>query len=1372
MKHITRLFTLLFALCLSSMAMAQQSFKVHFAHGTEVFPENFREEMTKPIPTADIANGFFVRYVQFNTLPSTEQQAALEREGAIWNGYVNYGAYRMLLPEGFDLTKMESLGARSIMAPQTRWKMHRNLVERPFGQWAVHEEYVDLVVQVYPFVSIENGALQLESKRIQVLQKGNQNGALKIRVKQDEIESIVNLPYVRWAELMPEPPKKDDTNGRSLHRSSMMDSDHASGLKFNGEGVNVLVRDDGAVGPHIDFQGRLYNQDGAGAPLDGTHGDGVAGIIGGAGNVDPTKKGMAAGAKVYVVDYVNDFQDETLPLFQNENVTITNSSYSDGCNAGYTLATQTVDEQIFQNPTLMHVFSAGNSNSNDCGYGAGNQWGNITGGHKMAKNAIATANLQVDADIEPSSSRGPAHDGRLKPDIAAHGAEQNSTDPNNAYQVFGGTSAAAPGIAGCLAQLTHAYKTFNSGQEAPTALLKLALMTTANEMGNIGPDYIFGWGHVNNFRAMRLLQSNRYTSGNVENGQSKTHTVTIPSQTKQAKLMIYWAERPSDENTARALINDLDITVTAPNGTVFRPWRLDPTPDIDILNTPAGVGRDSLNNMEQVAIENPAAGTYTVTVNGFEVPFGPQPYYLAWEFLDDRVLLAYPSGGESFVPGAKEWIRWDAYGDTNPFSLRYSVDGGNTFITINGAIPATQRMLEWTVPTTAPASGKVHMMIVRSNRRDTTDFPLSIVAQPTNLQIAKVCPDSITLKWTKIANDTIGYDVLTLGDKYMELKGVSPAGAQSYTIPISDPLAQTWYSVRSSHPSGLVGRRVNAIQWAGGLKECPQPFDASISQITAPAGSSILNCGASEQPVSIIVENQGLNPIEGATVRYSLDGGTPVTENLPSIAVGSTLEFTFATPLVFTQNGQATIEVHIDYAGDNFVNNNTITRAYTVVVQTASGQNIFNFEATPTLPVGWSIANPDGLDTWEPSPIDVTGANGQITAAMWVNHFSYNPASQQEDYLYMVPWDLTGIASPSLEFDYAHSEFDATYVDGLRVEAFVNCDLGAPPVVLWEALDPDYATVPAQTDQFFPDAAGDWRHVSIPMGDYAGQTVVVRFASINGFGNNAFLDNVGVLSVVPVLPVAQFSAPDTVCRNQPIELTADPSPGATDTYSWLFGNSAVPGSASGPGPHAVTYPLPGNRTIRLIVSNGFGSDTITKTIHIRSNPTANFSQAQAPTGLEVTFTNTSANATSFLWEFGDGNTSTMNNPVHTYAAPGTYAVKLTSTNPCSNTSKTVNVTLVSNTAERVGLDAVRILPNPNNGKFEVAISNSSKALDLRLQLFDAAGRLVTERNIGKLTQGTTTISFNDLQLPSGTYQLSLASDKGTASFPVIVVSDH
>ena len=68
----------------------------------------------------------------------------------------------------------------------------------------------------------------------------------------------------------------------------------------------------------------------------------------------------------------------------------------------------------------MQTFSAGNSNNQDCGYGAGNQWGNITGGHKIGKNVIATANLNENDGIIGSSSRGPASDGRIKPHFA-HG---------------------------------------------------------------------------------------------------------------------------------------------------------------------------------------------------------------------------------------------------------------------------------------------------------------------------------------------------------------------------------------------------------------------------------------------------------------------------------------------------------------------------------------------------------------------------------------------------------------------------------------------------------------------------------------------------------------------------------------------------------------------------------------------------------------------------------------------------------------------------------------------------------------------------------------------------------------------------------------
>ncbi|HAT63249.1 MAG TPA: peptidase S8, partial [Flavobacteriaceae bacterium] len=159
-------------------------------------------------------------------------------------------------------------------------------------------------------------------------------------------------------------------------------------------------------------------------------------IMAGAGNLNPDMRGMAAGSDVYVVDYVSNFLDsETVTLINSGDVQITNSSYSNGCNAGYTTITQTVDTQILTTPSLLHVFSAGNSNNNNCGYGAGSQWGNITGGHKQGKNVIATANVFFNGTLVGSSSRGPAHDGRIKPDIAANGQNQNSTNENNTYQV-------------------------------------------------------------------------------------------------------------------------------------------------------------------------------------------------------------------------------------------------------------------------------------------------------------------------------------------------------------------------------------------------------------------------------------------------------------------------------------------------------------------------------------------------------------------------------------------------------------------------------------------------------------------------------------------------------------------------------------------------------------------------------------------------------------------------------------------------------------------------------------------------------------------------------------------------------------------------
>lgn len=1253
MRHFTSSVFLFIGLTISIFTHAQT---VYFAHGVETFSENITTFSAPEKNAPGLIKGSYAAYLQFKSLPNEQSRKALENKGIAFIGYVHFGAYLTLIPVGFDIKSLADFGAKSIIQPNPQWKMHRNLKEPPFGEWAVHGSQVDIIVQVYPNLSIEEGAKLAREKNLTVLEQGTQNGYLLLRAEQSLLSEIAALPFIQWMELLPQPSEKEDYNGRSLHRANLLDSDHPLGKKYNGEGVNILVRDDGAVGPHIDFQGRLYNQEGVSSPNSGTHGDGVAGIIGGAGNIDPTKKGMAAGSDVYVINYTSQFQDQTLPLFLDKNVTITNTSYSNGCNAGYTVASQTVDQQIYNHPMLMHVFSAGNSNGSDCGYGAGAQWGNITGGHKMAKNAIATANLRVDGVIESSSSRGPAYDGRIKPDIAAHGTSQNSTDPDNSYQVFGGTSAAAPGIAGCLGQLTHAYKSLNNNEEAPTALLKMALLNTANEMGNIGPDFKFGWGHVNNFRALKLIEEQRYTNDTIIQGQQNTHQITIPAGQKNVRFMVYWPDRPADVNAARSLLNDLDLTVTGPDGTNYQPWKLNPAPNPTTLDLPAGVGRDSLNNMEQVAVNNPAGGVYTVKINGYEVPFGPQKYYLGWEILTDEVKLTYPSGGESFVPNTKEWIRWDAYGNTGSFVLKYSTNNGASYTDITTASNSA-RMYEWTVPNTI--SGNVKVVIVRGTSTDTTNYPINISPIPTNLAVTKVCPDSVSLLWTKVADPTLGYEVLQLGEKYMEPKGVTPANINAITFPIENPQEPTWFTIRTKRADGLLGRRANAIFWAGGLTGCSQNYDLQMNGISSPVVNSITSCGPVTQNIAISVKNNGTLVANGAKAFYKVNNQAAIGEPLPTMQPGQTINFQFSTPLTIDQDGTYKIEVYTELTGDIFIQNNTATTSINAVVSPET--DVFQIDFEAGLPNSWSVVNPDNDFTWTLSSTAI-GVDGSYTRSLYIDHYSYSDR-QQPDYLYLPPMDLSANENPYLTFDYSHMRYSDAYTEQLRVEVFPNCNLNTTPVVVWEKIDPELS-IGTSTIEFTPSAPEDWRKAEISLQQFSGQHIVLRITAINDYGNNLFLDNVAIQNRTK--PAADFYTATSGCTDVPFVFNAQNSPGSQNTYTWQFGPAAQPSTATGIGPHEVVFTGKGIQSAQLIVANQWGADTSSQNISVGTPPLASFSFAED--NGTVQFASTSTDAGMWAWNFGDGNVSTEENPLHTYEMDGIYVVTVVVTNDCGTST--------------------------------------------------------------------------------------------------------
>jgi PKD repeat protein len=167
------------------------------------------------------------------------------------------------------------------------------------------------------------------------------------------------------------------------------------------------------------------------------------------------------------------------------------------------------------------------------------------------------------------------------------------------------------------------------------------------------------------------------------------------------------------------------------------------------------------------------------------------------------------------------------------------------------------------------------------------------------------------------------------------------------------------------------------------------------------------------------------------------------------------------------------------------------------------------------------------------------------------------------------------------------------------------------------------------------------------------------------------MDNVTKVDYITVNPAAQFSASPTT-GPEPLTVSfTDQSTGGPTSWSWDFGD----GETSVLQNPSHDYPTGGSYTVSLTATGPGGSVTETKTGYINVTPLADFSgtptTGDAP--LTVAFTNlSSGSATSFFWNFGDDNTSTLQNPSNTYdnVLGGTYTVSLTATGPGGSNTNT------------------------------------------------------------------------------------------------------
>jgi len=180
--------------------------------------------------------------------------------------------------------------------------------------------------------------------------------------------------------------------------------------------------------------------------------------------------------------------------------------------------------------------------------------------------------------------------------------------------------------------------------------------------------------------------------------------------------------------------------------------------------------------------------------------------------------------------------------------------------------------------------------------------------------------------------------------------------------------------------------------------------------------------------------------------------------------------------------------------------------------------------------------------------------------------------------------------------------------------------------------------------------------------------------SLPGTANSIYVARKG--GMLQLAPLASFEASVTSgCAPLAVQFTntalQNPS-----SFFWQF-PGGVPATSMDPNP-SVSYDLPGDYPVTLRVTNAGGADTLVQTnlIHVLgSTPTASFTSSV--NGLIASFTNTSANASTYSWDFGDGQTSNQPNPVHSYADCNTYTVTLVATNICGIASSTASVTTMS-----------------------------------------------------------------------------------------------
>jgi serine protease AprX len=467
-----------------------------------------------------------------------------------------------------------------------------------------------------------------------------------------------------------------------------------AGMLETGAGQVVGVADTGFDQTHPDFQGRIAGLAALGRTNDASdphgHGTHVAGSVLGDGKASQNKyRGTAPGARLYFQSLLDskgklgglplDLNDLFDQAYQ-QNARIHNNSWGSAVGAEYTLNSQEVDEFVADHRDMLIVISAGNegqaanrfssqigmvdwksigapaSSKNALTVGASRS-NRSSGGYSKLKYGDAWPGAFPDKPIADEtvsgspdglagfSSRGPCTDRRVKPDVVAPGTDIVSAKsktasllkfwgpgPQPEYAYMGGTSMAAPLVAGCAALVREYFVATRAHANPSAALLKATLINSTKKLP--GPDAIADFDVIPNMHqgygvvhmpfaypnpampslALEFVDEWQTPAKSfAATGERRRYDIDVAAGTRFS-ICLVWTDAPG-----RALQNNLNLLVETPAGKKVAgneklPMALGPV--------------DEENNVEVVRFDAPVAGKYRIQISASNLLTASQDFAL------------------------------------------------------------------------------------------------------------------------------------------------------------------------------------------------------------------------------------------------------------------------------------------------------------------------------------------------------------------------------------------------------------------------------------------------------------------------------------------------------------------------------------------------------------------------------------------------------------------------------------------------------------------------------------------------------------------------------------------------------------------------